>query len=92
MIDKDLEQRVARIEGAFRQVMLIVGAFDQEILKAIAALRDDYPEHTIMSCGAITESVLKRIWAKENIRGNPAKMTLWPLMQGLQEHIDERLV
>ncbi len=44
MIDKDLEQRVARIEDAFRQVMLIVAVFEKDILKSISALRDGYPK------------------------------------------------
>jgi formylglycine-generating enzyme required for sulfatase activity len=93
MIDKELEQGIARLEAGFRQIMTALEDINKTILlKAIAALRDGYPEHTIVSCGSIAESILKRVWIKENIKGNPTEKTLEPLMQTLKDNIEDRLI
>lgn len=92
MIDQDLEQRLERIEQALQNVMDLLDVFTEDVHKSISALRDGYPELTIVSCGSITESVLRRVWKKEGIKGSPAKRTLEPLMQALQNFVDERIV
>jgi hypothetical protein len=88
MIDKELEQRLARIEGNFRQIIIALEDINKDIFESISALRAGFLKHTIVSCGSIAESILKRVWIKENIKGNPTEKTLEPLLQVLKDYLD----
>jgi formylglycine-generating enzyme required for sulfatase activity len=71
MIDPDVERQLATHEAALKHIVIAINEFNDAINESITAFRDGHPRSTVVNCRSIAESILKRVWTKEGIKGDP---------------------
>ncbi|MBA4496319.1 SUMF1/EgtB/PvdO family nonheme iron enzyme [Paenactinomyces guangxiensis] len=64
----------------------------QDFERPIKSLQDGYPENTANLIGKILESLLKRIWINNKVKGDPGNKTLNDLIKVCSSYIQSREV
>ena len=92
-MDKELEKRLNKIEGQLQEFNQVLGNIGRDTKRPVAAVRDGYYEASLTNAGSIIEDVLRDIWIRERITGQPAKKTIEQLFGVIKEQVQiDRMV
>lgn len=85
-----IESSLKELESRLDEYQRFESYLGKDFERPIQSLKDGYPEMTVSLVGIILESILKFIWEKEGISGDPSRRTLHDLLQACSDYIDSR--
>ncbi len=88
----DLNESLKAISEELVKYKNIETFLGQDFERPIKSLKDGYPEYTANLIGKILESVLKKIWINNKIKGDPTHKTLNDLINVCSRFINKRIV
>jgi sulfatase modifying factor 1 len=92
-MDKELEKRLNKIEGQLQEFNQVLKNIGRDTKRPVAAVRDGYYEASLTNAGSIIEDVLRDIWIREKISGQPAKKTIEQLFGVVKDQVQiDRIV
>ena len=92
-MDKELEKRLNKIENQLQEFNQVLEKIGRDTKRPVAAVRDGYYEASLTNAGSIIEDVLRDIWIRERITGQPSKKTIEQLFGVIKEQVQiDRIV
>lgn len=84
--------RTNEIEKQHQDIERKNGIIGQKLTKPMEALKSGYHENAVSLCGSILQSILKDMWQRENIPGDPEIHNTENLLEGVKDRIQDQLI
>ena len=84
--------RTNEIEKQYQDIEKKNGIIGQQLNKPMEALKSGYHENAVSLCGSILQSILKDMWQRENIPGDPEIQNPENLLEGVKDRIQDQLI
>jgi len=82
----------SKIEDQHQKIKMKNSEIGFKLSEPIEALKSGYHENAIALGGDILQSILRDMWRKENIPGNPEALDVEKLLEGVKSKIEDQLI
>ncbi|MBW1612394.1 MAG: hypothetical protein JRJ57_00130 [Deltaproteobacteria bacterium] len=82
----------SKIEDEHQKIKMKNSEIGHKLSEPIEALKSGYHENAIFLCVDILQSIMRDMWRKENIPGNPEVLDVEKLLEGVKGKIEDQLI